>query len=216
MLCLLPAGAVQIDSRTLVESTDESWLPIQTDGWRRETYRTQERDRSSDEGQHSCVWEYTKQDRVALVSVDFPFLGWHELTRCYTSHGWTEVARVVHDDQQPGGEGGPVVEVRLRKRNGDVGFLLFCMYDGAGNPVVPRSSHWSGVRAKLARNPLFSFLASNDTAISTDQVTLQVQQFVVTSSPLDEAERQEARQLYRRLRQSIRKRCLIHSEENGT
>jgi exosortase len=215
LLCLLPTGAVEIDSQVLVDSLNESWLPERCDDWGRLGYQTQERDLTSDEGQHTSAWEYGRDDRVAQVSVDFPFLGWHELTRCYTSHGWIEVARVVHNEKELGGEG-PLVEVKLRKSSGDAGFLLFCMYDGDGRPVVPRSTHWRGLKAKLARNPLLFFLTPEEGAVSSEQTTLQIQQMVVTGSPLDESECDDARQLYLRLRKMIRDRWLNRTERDGT
>jgi hypothetical protein len=119
----------------------------------------------------------------------------------------------------PGGEAegeGPLVEVRLRKSNGEVGLLLFCMYDGTGRPVVPRAGHWRGLRARLARNPLLFFLASETTAIPSEQTTLQIQQFVVTSTPLDEAQSLDLRQLYLRARAMIRNRWLERTGANGT
>jgi hypothetical protein len=136
------------------------------------------------------------------------------LTRCYTAQGWTEVARTVHPAESAGE--GPLVEVQLRKNNGEVGYLLFCMYDGGGQPVVPRAGHWRNLRARLARNPLLFFLAPEASAISSEQTTLQIQQFVVTSSSLDETQLQDAMQLYRRTRSMIRARWLEQMGRNGT
>ena len=192
LLLLLNPHTTEINAEGLATAFQEDWLPQRLGNWERSEYWHQERERSSDEGQSSRLWSYRSEDRVATVSVDFPFLGWHELTRCYKSRGWIEVNRKVRKED----EGGPFVQVDLRKPNGDVAYLLFSLFDGAAQSVEPRSTHWRGIRGKLAQSPLLPLLGFESRGISPTQTTLQIQLFLAGSSPLDESQRQNANDMY--------------------
>ena len=89
------------------------------------------------------------------------------------------------------------------------------MYDGAGWPVVPRTGHWSGLRAKLARSPLLAFLASDGPTIGSAQTTLQIQQFIAAGSPPTDAEKERARALYLEMRGHLRKRWLNPGQDRA-
>ena len=105
---------------------------------------------------------------------------------------WTEVSRVV----RTGSQTGPYVAVQLSKSNGEVGYLLFSLFDGAARPVEPRTTHWRGFRGKLAQSPLMTLLGFGDGAVSPTQTTLQIQQFIAGGYPLDQSQRETAEQTY--------------------
>jgi hypothetical protein len=216
VLCLLLPGESHIAPQALADSFREAWLPEQVNGWQRGEFQVHERDRSSDEGQFSRTWLYHDQEHVVQVSVDFPFLGWHELTRCYTSQGWLVVRREVFDAIGGQDDAGPFVQVELRRTNGMSGLLFYSMFDGAGRPLVPRSGHWSGVRVKLARSPLLAFLRPDGPVIAADQATLQIQQFHVAGSPPTRAERERARALYGEMRARLRDRWLASAGDGAS
>ena len=135
---------------------------------------------------------FQADDQVARVSVDFPFLGWHELTRCYAGQGWTEVSREVRAEN----ETGPYVAVQLSRDSGEAGYLLFSLFDGSAQPVEPRATHWIGLRGKLARSPVWALLGLGDGAASPTLTTLQIQQFISGGDPLDQRQRETAEQMY--------------------
>jgi hypothetical protein len=202
LVLLLAPNASEIRAEGLADAFQEDWLPQQLGTWQRVEYQCQERDRSSDEGRYSRQWVYRAGDHVASVSVDFPFLGWHELTRCYKSRGWTEEKRTVRRVK----DGGAFVQVDLSKPNGEVGYLLFSVFDGAGQAVESRSTHWTGLRGKLARSPLLPLLGLASRAASPTQTTLQIQVFVIGSYPLDQSQRQNVDDTYLDIRRRIVRR----------
>jgi exosortase len=211
--CLAMPG----ESRVVVEGWEQafavSWLPEEIGGWRRGEYRVEQRDRSSDEGQFSRVWQYRRAEHAAQISVDYPFLGWHDLTRCYLSQGWLEVARETCETSPDGERTEPFVQVQLRRTDGATGLLLFSMMDGQGRPVVPRVGHWRGLRSRLARNPLLAFLATDGPTVAAEQPTLQMQQLIVGSALPSDAERREAQALYLAVRAALGKRWLHFRDE---
>src|SRR5262249_12273305 len=70
-----------------------------------------------------------------VFSLDYPFPYWHDLTRCYTSQGWQMREQSVrHPDGLPGG----LVRVRLDKPGYRYGHLLFCQFNGQGEPLEAR------------------------------------------------------------------------------
>jgi hypothetical protein len=215
VLCLVLPGDSQVDVGLWERSFVASWLPDEVRGWSRTAHRIEHRDRSSDEGQRSRIWLYRRQDRTAQFSVDFPFLGWHDLTRCYLSHGWLEVQCTTLHPGDDESELGPFVQVELRRTNGSRGLLLFSMYDGQGRSVLPRVGHWCEVRAKLSRNPVLSFLARGGPAVAAEQPTLQMQQFITGSSPPSEADKREAHALYLELRRELHARWLKSNDREA-
>ena len=201
-LLLAPNNRPEIHAEGLAAALQEDWLPQRLGNWERSEYRAHDRERNSDEGEYSRQWVYRSEDQAASVSVDFPFVGWHELTRCYKSRGWREVKRTV----RRGDEAGPFVQVDLSKPNGEMGYLLFSLYDGAAQPVEPRTTHWRGLRGKLARSPLLPLLGLGRRDMSFTQTNLQIQAFVSGSYTLDESLRQSVEDTYLNARHRIMKR----------
>ena len=178
---------------------EETWLPQRLGDWQRIGYQAHERKPGSDEGQFSHTWRYQAGESVASVSVDFPFLNRHEPTGCYAAKGWIVMERAVRQKV----DGGPVVEVLLSKPSGETGHLLFRLFDDAGRPIEPRASIWAKLRDRIARNPLWAILGLEDQTASLAQSTLQVQQFIAGTDALDEAQRQNAAEIYLQLRRRL-------------
>lgn len=202
LLLLLSPQTPEIHVEGLATKFEETWLPSRTDNWQRVEYRTEERELSSDEGEFSHVWIYQSGDRIANVSVDFPFLGWHEVTRCYRARGWLVERRTVRRDSAEG----PFIEVQLSRPNGEAGYLLFSLFDGGARSVEPKSTHWTGLRGKLARSPLLTLIGQGHRTISQTQTTLQIQQFIGGNYPLDESQRQTADEVYVEFRRRLLER----------
>ncbi len=202
LFLLMSPQTPEIHVEGLATEFEETWLPSRAGNWQRVEYRTEERELSSDEGEFSHFWVYQSGDRLANVSVDFPFLGWHEVTRCYKARGWLVERRTVRRDSAEG----PFIEVQLSKPNGETGYLLFSLFDGDARPVEPKSTHWTGLRGKLARSPLLALIGQGDRTISQTQTTLQIQQFIGGNHPLDESQRQMADEVYVEFRHRLLER----------
>ncbi len=98
-------------------------------------------------GEHSRQWKYDGREFAMLVSVDFVFRDFHELTVCYEGLGWNLVSRRVFT--RPGTEQ-RLVEASFTKETGDRAYLLFGSFNNAGDNVEPPDADLgSGLRARL-------------------------------------------------------------------
>jgi exosortase len=105
------------------------WGPLE-----QQAFSTVERDRGSDEGRFARRWTYRWAARSIVVSMDGPFQGWHELTRCYVANGWTVRERSV---QSTGTHAGAIAVVRLVRPEGREGNLLFSVFNEHGAVLEP-------------------------------------------------------------------------------
>ncbi len=87
------------------------------------------------------------------------------------------------------------MEVELAKPTGEVGWLLFGLFDQAGNGLAPSSADWPSLATKLAGSPLGSRLLGQDQE-SVTETAYQVQAFVSTVGRLSAAQRAEVRKLF--------------------
>ena len=195
---LLAPHTPGIRAETLADVFQEDSLPQRLGSWQRDSYQEIERSATSDSGRFSRTWVYQSADGVARVSVDFPFGGWHELSECYRGNGWTRVRRTVRQEASLG----PFVQVDLSKPNGEIGYLLFSLYDGAARTVEPESTDWTWLRRKLALNPLLDLFRGQAVSPET-RTTLQIQTFVDGSYPLDQSQRQSVEDTYLDVRRQI-------------
>src|SRR5262249_31416119 len=80
---------------SLVALGDEA-VPPRCATWERQAFATETRTPGSAFGEFSRTWTYARGGDVAILSLDYPFPGWHDLTRCYTGQGWVIDEEMVH------------------------------------------------------------------------------------------------------------------------
>jgi exosortase len=185
---------------------DRDLLPAAVEGWERTEFASQARDSGSFFGERSQVWTYRRGDRTVLVSLDYPFPSWHDLTRCYTGQGWQVDAQAVR--AEAGGPGG-CVEVRLSKPAYRSGYLLFCEFDRAGRPLQARPGgpllstfrHASTFRRVWAR---LGGEAEAEAAADPPGAVYQLQLFAESYSPLTDEEEASVRSLLLRAQGRVR------------
>jgi exosortase len=169
-----------------VHTLNEDSLPRELDGWRREKMSEETRSVTNAFGQYSKIWAYRGQLQNAVVSLDYPFASWHELTECYYGQGWqveTSTNLTAPDSKGPT----HYCELKMKKAGSRFGYLLFCQFDSAGQLLTPRDR--DSVRASLQRqeSALKRLLAwNNESDASVKQVgaVYQFQLFVETFAPL--------------------------------
>lgn len=128
-----PAPAAVRDAAPVPE--DAELLPPRLGEWQRQRFDVVKRDAQNFFGERSHVWVYARGGRAVLVSLDFPFPGWHDLTWCYTGQGWEVGGQGLGESEAvPGG----FVEARLTRPVGRHGLLLVCEFDRAGRPYPAR------------------------------------------------------------------------------
>ena len=116
----------------------EDSLPQSLLGYQREAFTTETRDLERRSDHHSLVWTYQGDGGRLVVSLDFPFFGWHELTDCYRAQGWdvdSRRIRMIHS--QLDGQPTPIVTAALRNASGMHGWLFVTHFDREGQPVAP-------------------------------------------------------------------------------
>ena len=99
------------------------------------------------------IFEYADpNDRRFVVSCDFPFGEWHELSGCYRGIGWQlqshEIRQVAGEDGAPGYE---ATNLELTKPNGDAALVVFCACRTDGEPVqAERQDYFQRLLYQLA------------------------------------------------------------------
>ena len=179
-------------------------------------FRAEERDVASDFGQFSKVWRYRGGNGdAALVSVDYPFRGWHELSLCYQGVGWTLTRRRVGRS-----EGGWSVEATYAGPDGRRGSLWFGLDDRDGTPleVFPSGGYLAYVRNRLAvfdapAGEVVRRLAAGYEAMPR---AYQVQVFVESDRPLSPEQTAGARAFFEEVRRRVRDRVRAATRGTGT
>lgn len=199
LLGVLQLAGVAVSSGSAMTAGDaaaarfqQADLPAQLAGWTLVDYELTERQPGAELGHFSNKWRFRRGTVECLVSIDYPFFGWHDLTVCYRGSGW-----VLLDRRDLDRAGGAYIEAELSKPTGEYGWLVFGLFDEAGEYSVPPLS---GVRVprvtdRLARNPLIRRLAGRDYLGDVTR-TYQVQVFVSDAVGLSPAQRDELRQLF--------------------
>jgi exosortase len=168
----------------VTRSFEENDLPETIDQWTaiKGGHSIDIRERGSDLGRRSDLWRYQGSQFAAIVSIDQPFPGWHELTTCYKNSGWELVGRVRRDASAPGVDSTatakwPYVVAEFKRETGERGFLTFAMFNSVGEPVNPpaqwnRMIHlFSGIGNRMSNRVRASLF---------DNSTYQVQAFVTS------------------------------------
>jgi exosortase len=149
-------------------------------GWKLINYETQTRDSNSQLGRWSATWTYRAGESAAVVSCDYPFVGWHHLTRCYEALGWKVLKQeilIYPGEQDP--LQAPIVQVEMEQSGGDRSVLLFSQFDRDGNWVDPPGA--AAVSASSWQRALTDRILKRKHEFGFDLSTFQVQLFVSDS-----------------------------------
>jgi exosortase len=137
----------------------------------------------------SHVWQYRQGRTIATISLDYPFLGYHDVRLCYRGNGWSVVQQKMQASQGASGEE-PYLEVRLQKEPSRVAFLWFSTFDESGR-FLEKSY------ARLGLLERFS------TQLAEDTTSYRVQMLIGNQRALGEEELAEARVFYEHIREKI-------------
>ena len=199
------AKTIQFFDADVTRPMAEDDLPKQLENWSRfeqNGYMMRKRDHGSDLGRRSDVWQYRAPNCNAIISFDQTFPGWHELTTCYRNGGWDLVERVViQPDVAEGEERWDIVEAKFRKSNGKSAYLLFSLFNGAGQPesapvnVGTFKSFLTRAKNRLSNRVRRSLFSSE---------TYQVQVFIEHYGELDASTKDEIKNRYLQAREAVR------------
>jgi hypothetical protein len=180
------------------QTLNERSMPAELAGWSLVGFKAEERERSSPFGQHSSIWRYSRGNRVAQVSVDYPFRGWHELIGCYQSTEWK-----LRDRRELQGQAGSpeaaasptYVEAVLSNPRGQFSVLHFGFLDDRAQWIASPVQSGLGVAGREMPWELVS-----------KRPAYQFQVFSTEFAPPSNEERQELAQLYEAASREFRDR----------
>lgn len=214
-IVFLPSSA---DALTIPRMAEES-LPPKCVGCERTRYEIQERtdQKMVDEGQFSQRWIYQLGRNVAMVSLDYPFHGYHDLSICYRNSGWqvSNPKPITVTDARG-------AEQTLQEQSMTMldlqGYLLFGVYDTTGKSLNPVSDD---IRRRLARGmvrfervlKLLGMKSASQTLAGPTGPTYQIQLLVQSYTPLTEQEKQQAQSLFQQTEAALRQQ--IESGRGG-
>lgn len=198
------ATPVNLDG-TLVEG----FAPHKIAGWTLVdgSYKNEQRRADSQWGARSQTWKYRQGTQELVVSVDYPFRGWHELTICYEADGWTREGRTVIDLPKVAALEGIVkpdekcvVAVFRRPEVSAYGYLLFESLNDRHQPIpIPRGGR--DVVQKL-RDRLTAFgervstFGASGNGLNDQTQSFQLQVFMQGFVASDDKDRDQAAEVF--------------------
>lgn len=192
------AGALPHFELTQVrQAFGESGFPERLQQARRVGFNQQQRSPDSFFGEYSRIWSYKDARCDFLLSIDFPFRGYHPLWVCYTNAG-NEVQdkptpiRLPSQATLPETSEPVTMFVKFRDELGSHSYLWFLLFDADGAPVKIKNYEEAN-----AENPLLDRLkAAFVESVSREPVTYQLQLYVPSSRELNVAEQNEYLRLF--------------------
>jgi hypothetical protein len=146
------------------------------------------------QGEFSHVWTYGRDGHSVRYAMDFPFVGWHQLTLCYQGQGWDVLSETAAQDRM----GNEYVHAVLSRPTGECAVLCFSLHRADGSTLAPQFRRIS-FREKLRTNPVVSRILGQE-HVDPDRCTAQFQQLMVTPALPGPDELMEARRLFERAR----------------
>jgi exosortase/archaeosortase family protein len=176
----------------------EKDLPeVISERWTRAGYKLERRDLQSTFGQCSHMWVFANGERDIILSLDFPFRGWHALQNCYTSSGWGTVSNNVCRRKED--EPWPWIEQEFVNDLGLRGYLWYGLFDENLKPYFIDMKGPS-LAARMNRG-VWKIWSKSDPIRSP--ITFQYQLFVEAGEPLTAEQHQELRRIFLDTREMI-------------
>lgn len=162
-------------------------------------------------GQYSRIWQYSRENADHVVSLDFPFRGWHPLWICYQTTGWKEQQRIrvkTSADEEP--IQWAFYECRLQNLSGEHAVLHFSLFDGNGAPYDSETAmEKNDARSRISKN-LISVMSRQIRSLKNpiEPVTFQFQLLTLSDSPIPTEQIIGYRQMFLKLREMVHKKSL--------
>ena len=123
---------------TALAASYKTDLPKRIGGWKLLKFEHQERDDARLLAPESYVWTFVKDDnRRAIVSLDSPYLDFHNLYDCYAGYGWNiDYENRYLDLDNDLSKATNLTELKMEK-SGEHGVVMFTAFDRDGHLVRP-------------------------------------------------------------------------------
>lgn len=167
-------------------------MPPEMVGWKRSEQQEKYLAQPEIEGKRSQAWIYTRGNTVAVVAMDFPFAGFHDLMICYQNAGWTISEKTTKVQTGPQGNA-PYIVAKVDRLK-EHGYSWFGAVNERGVWVEPPNKTISGqVQQRLEH------IGQPD----WNAASYQVQVWVQVYEPLSDQQRQELESLYLAARSEV-------------
>lgn len=189
----------------------EGDVPNQLLGSEQIGFTTMTRVSNNNLGQYSRIWQYSRENADHVVSLDFPFRGWHPLWICYQTTGWKEQQRIrvkTSADEEP--IQWAFYECRLQNLSGEHAVLHFSLFDGNGAPYDSETAmEKNDARSRISKN-LISVMSRQIRSLKNpiEPVTFQFQLLTLSDSPIPTEQIIGYRQMFLKLREMVHKKSL--------
>ena len=169
ILALTSRGLQSInpDDPRLAQLFRADTLPKTMGSWKQTGFEIESRSLTNYQGRHTAKWNYESELGRMIIAVDYPFLGWHELTGCYVAEGCRiDVREVMQADH--------TVRASITMPSGTKSRLIFSEFTNQGQPLLPLGNdagtlvYW---RSRL-QSALLRQFASFDGSAGSFQVQL--------------------------------------------
>jgi hypothetical protein len=175
--------------------------------WKVEKFTLEERELNSDWGSRSSVWllEAASGARKFYCSVqcDYPFSGWHELTRCYRGNGWQLDSRENYKPQKH--SDWPITIAKMSIPNGHQSVLMFSLFEESGEPMLPPEGDI--VTMNFLQRGINAIRQRLTKDFGPTPQTYQVQIFVAAERRIPDADIQWIAENFADIREMIRQRA---------
>jgi exosortase len=194
-------------SEALAFQLGETDMPEVVDGWRRVSFKAENRDKGDILGMNSMIWTYERDGIVAQFSIDGAYPSFHDLTYCYTATGWElKQADIITIDSPVGdSENAVATALQLYKDNNEQAYVLFTCIDSVGNVVEPPAPSGTLLRQFLNRVRAGKLLEESQGNAVPPVIQFQA---VTSQAGLFEHEREEFQTFFARLREAASQRVL--------
>jgi exosortase len=107
-------------------------LPSSLDTWEIVPENPEDPTNVETSGVRSRIWRFRRGNEMAVVALDYPFHGYHDVSICYGGSGWERVSRIPIP---LGSFPGDAVRSELQRRADEHGLLIVSTVDSKGNFV---------------------------------------------------------------------------------
>ncbi len=140
-------------------------------------------------GINSQVWQYRKGRLVATISLDYPFMGYHDVQICYTSNGWQIAGQTLRSVEGESGDS-PYREVTLKRDGFREATLWFSTIDEKGKWMEGNYAK-SGILERFRHQ------------FGETTTTYRMQMIIHGTEPLSETDLKVARSFYEHIREHL-------------
>jgi len=156
---------------------------------------------------HSHIWRLQKDGLQTIVSLDYPFFGYHDVTVCYRNSGWTVVdSKLLKAAAETLFI--PHMEVLMAKPGGTKALLFYITVDEAGNWLenTPTRSGYNEEGKSLQDGNLFErvFLRMRLIPYANENydtvVNFRIQTLAAAQGGLGSAQKEEVQKLFQNVR----------------